>query len=151
MGNFSFFPSEKPVDSTGDTEHSTTTEGKATAKPSLFSFTGSAAEKKVKYQRLRSVQEDDGFIDAQFQKPKTKIPWKAIGLASFLFFAGTLAVSVAALNLTGYMQSRLTDGSIVLMVLGLIMFIPGFYHVRLAYYAFKNEPGYSFEDIPDFD
>lgn len=31
------------------------------------------------------------------------------------------------------------------------MFIPGFYHVRIAYYAWKGYRGYSFEDIPDFD
>jgi hypothetical protein len=31
------------------------------------------------------------------------------------------------------------------------MFIPGAYHVRIAYYAFKGYIGYSFEDIPEFD
>jgi len=31
------------------------------------------------------------------------------------------------------------------------MFIPGAYHIRIAYYAYTGEQGYSFEDIPDFD
>jgi hypothetical protein len=31
------------------------------------------------------------------------------------------------------------------------MFIPGAYHVRIAYYAFKGYEGYSYDDIPEFD
>lgn len=38
-----------------------------------------------------------------------------------------------------------------MLILGSLMFIPGFYHVRIAYYAWKGYRGYSFEDIPAFD
>ena len=31
------------------------------------------------------------------------------------------------------------------------MFIPGAYHVRIAYYAYKGYDGYSYDDIPEFD
>ena len=37
----------------------------------------------------------------------------------------------------------------VLFTLGLVMFIPGFYYSRIAYYAYKGHPGFSFETIPD--
>ena len=43
------------------------------------------------------------------------------------------------------------DRTYPLLILGSLMFIPGFYHVRIAYYAWKGYRGYSFEDIPDFD
>lgn len=38
-----------------------------------------------------------------------------------------------------------------MIVLGFIMFVPGVYHMRIALYAFMDRPGYSFDDIPDFD
>lgn len=37
------------------------------------------------------------------------------------------------------------------LILGMLMFIPGVYHVRIAYYAYKGYPGYSYEDIPEFE
>jgi hypothetical protein len=36
-----------------------------------------------------------------------------------------------------------------LLVLGSICFIPGFYHVRIAYLAWKGVEGYSLDSIPD--
>jgi len=37
------------------------------------------------------------------------------------------------------------------LMLGALMFVPGAYHVRIAYYAYCGERGFSFDDIPDFD
>ena len=37
------------------------------------------------------------------------------------------------------------------LLLGAIMFIPGIYHVRIAYYAYKGYDGFSYEMIPEFD
>ena len=37
------------------------------------------------------------------------------------------------------------------LILGLLMFIPGGYHVRLALYAYKGYKGFNYEDIPEFD
>lgn len=31
------------------------------------------------------------------------------------------------------------------------MFIPGAYHVRVAILAYRKVPGYSFDDIPEFE
>jgi len=38
-----------------------------------------------------------------------------------------------------------------LIILGIIMFVPGAYHVRIAYYAYRQYPGYTFDAIPEFD
>ena len=38
-----------------------------------------------------------------------------------------------------------------LIILGIIMFVPGAYHLRIAYYAYRQYPGYSFDEIPEFD
>jgi hypothetical protein len=38
-----------------------------------------------------------------------------------------------------------------MFVLGSILLIPGFYHVRIAYCAWRQYEGYSFDDIPSDD
>ncbi|XP_068745362.1 transmembrane protein 230-like [Montipora capricornis] len=103
---------------------------------------------KVKYKKISN---DDGYIDAQFIKPPPKIPWKAIFLAIFLFSVGTMLLIVGSLLFTGYFDVKYADRTYPLLILGSLMFIPGFYHVRIAYYAWKGYRGYSFEDIPNFD
>ncbi|XP_060525917.1 transmembrane protein 230-like isoform X2 [Cylas formicarius] len=74
---------------------------------------------------------DNGFVDAQFQIPAQQIPWKSIMLASLLLIY--------------------PDRMWPMIILGILMFIPGAYHVRIAYYAYKEVPGFSFDDIPEFD
>lgn len=32
-------------------------------------------------------------------------------------------------------------------IVGALLFIPGSYHVYIAWYAWQGEPGYSFDDI----
>lgn len=39
--------------------------------------------------------------------------------------------------------------AIALLVLGSICFLPGFYHTRIAYLAWRGVAGYSLSDIPD--
>ncbi|XP_058961856.2 transmembrane protein 230-like [Pocillopora verrucosa] len=103
---------------------------------------------KVKYKK---ISDDDGYIDAQFIKPPPKVPWKALLLAVFLSSVGTLLLVFGSLLFTGYFDVKYADRTYPLLILGSLMFIPGFYHVRIAYYAWKGYRGYSFEDIPDFD
>ena len=38
-----------------------------------------------------------------------------------------------------------------LLFLGSLLFIPGFYHVRIAYYAYRGYHGYDFSQIPTFE
>jgi hypothetical protein len=40
------------------------------------------------------------------------------------------------------------DTGIFFAVLGVVMFIPGFYYTRIAYYAYKGYKGFSFSNIP---
>ncbi|XP_013779775.1 transmembrane protein 230-like isoform X1 [Limulus polyphemus] len=108
-----------------------------------------SAGSSVRYHKLSRT--DDGFIDLQFEKPNVKIPWKAILLAVFLFIMGSILIIIGSLLLTGHIEAKHTDSTWLLIFLGSIMFIPGGYHVRIVYYAYRRYPGYSFDDIPDFD
>ncbi|XP_026864369.1 transmembrane protein 230a isoform X3 [Electrophorus electricus] len=83
----------------------------------------------VKYSRL--AESDEGYIDLQFKRTPPKVPYKAIALAVFLFLY--------------------PDRTIPVLIIGVLIFLPGFYHLRIAYYASKGYRGYSYDDIPDFD
>jgi hypothetical protein len=43
------------------------------------------------------------------------------------------------------------DRGVPMLVIGSLMFVPGVYHVRIAYYASRGVKGYRYEDIPRFD
>lgn len=103
----------------------------------------------VDYTQLNAS--DSGFIDAQFISPPQKIPWKAIILAGSLLFAGTLLLVLGSLIVSGHIDMKYSDRMWPMIILGVLMFIPGAYHIRIAFYAFKKVPGYSFDDIPEFD
>lgn len=55
------------------------------------------------------------------------------------------------LIITGHIDSKYSDRMWPLIILGIIAFIPGSYHIRIAYLSFMKRPGYSFENIPEFD
>lgn len=106
-----------------------------------------------KYRKLRGDgRVDDGcFDDSQFERPKGRVPWKAITFAVFLFVNGSLVIMYSLFKLFDYEDTEAKSRSIALLVLGLLMFIPGSYHVALAYLSYHEYPGYSFDDILDFD
>ncbi|NXU57053.1 TM230 protein, partial [Turnix velox] len=92
-----------------------------------------------------------GFFSIQFKKSPPKIPYKAIALAIVLFMIGTFLIIIGALLLAGYISKGGTDRAIPVLIIGILVFLPGFYHLRIAYYASKGYRGYSYDDIPDFD
>nr|XP_046204584.1 transmembrane protein 230-like isoform X1 [Oncorhynchus gorbuscha] len=108
---------------------------------------------KVRYSKLAS--DDDGYIDLQFKKSPPKVPYKAIALATGLFLIGSLLITIGALLLAGYFEVTVSmthaDRTVPVLIIGILVFLPGFYHLRIAYYASKGYRGYSYDDIPDFD
>lgn len=103
----------------------------------------------VDYTKLSTA--DHGFVDAQFIQPPSKIPWKAVTFAAILLFVGTVMLIVGSMMMSGHIDSKYADRMWPMIILGILMFIPGAYHTRIAYYAYKKVPGYSFDDIPEFE
>ncbi|KAG0365206.1 hypothetical protein BGZ54_006770 [Gamsiella multidivaricata] len=98
------------------------------------------------------MQEDTGYSDGQFVAPMPKIPWKSIALAMVLLILGTVGLTIGSLLKVGIIVSPdWLDKGTPLLILGALCFIPGSYHVALAYYAYKDYEGYSFSHIPDID
>ncbi|XP_033756529.1 transmembrane protein 230-like [Pecten maximus] len=104
----------------------------------------------AKYHKLTRTA-DDGYIDLQFERPPPKVPYKAILLATVLFSVGSLLIIIGAMLLSGYIDAKYQDRTWPVLLIGALMFIPGAYHVRIAYYAYKGYSGYSYDDIPEFD
>ncbi|XP_011494787.1 PREDICTED: transmembrane protein 230 isoform X2 [Ceratosolen solmsi marchali] len=103
----------------------------------------------VDYTQL--TETDNGFVDSQFTTPPIKIPWKAISLATLLFVGGTVMLVIGSLIVSGQIDTKYSDRMWPIIILGILMFIPGAYHVRVAVQAYRKIPGYSFDDIPEFD
>ncbi|KAK2840982.1 hypothetical protein Q7C36_012561 [Tachysurus vachellii] len=118
--------------------------------PARSSVTGGLSNSNVRYSKLAS--DDDGYIDLQFKKSPPKVPYKAIGLAAVLFLIGSVLITIGALLLAGYFEVKdHLERTIPVLIIGILVFLPGFYHLRIAYYAYKGYRGYSYDDIPDFD
>ncbi|KAK9522521.1 transmembrane protein 230b [Anarhichas minor] len=104
---------------------------------------------KVRYSRLAT--DDDGYTDLQFKRSPPKVPYKAIALATVLFLIGSLLIVIGSLLLAGYFGATHSDRTFPVLIIGILVFLPGIYHLRIAYYASKGYRGYSYDDIPDFD
>lgn len=84
--------------------------------------------------------------DLMFEEQRAKKPYKKVALAIFLCLVGaSMLITGICLWYNGPGQGSAT----ALLVLGSVCFIPGFYHVRIAYLAWKGVQGYSLDAIPD--
>uniref|UniRef100_A0A8C6WZY1 Transmembrane protein 230 n=1 Tax=Neogobius melanostomus TaxID=47308 RepID=A0A8C6WZY1_9GOBI len=117
--------------------------------PARNVISDSFSNSKVRYSRLAT--DDDGYIDLQFKKSPPKVPYKAIALATVLFLIGSLLIIIGALLLAGYFGITHSDRTVPVLIIGILVFLPGIYHLRIAYYASRGYAGYSYDDIPDFD
>lgn len=105
-------------------------------------------EKPPPYFRLK---EEKQYSDLQFQESPPKVPVHAIVLAIILFFVGSVMITIGSLMLTGYIETQYKDRTWPLILVGSLVFLPGFYHLRIAYWAWKGDKSFSFADIPDLD
>ena len=112
---------------------------------------------RVRYSKLHSsspvafIQEkhDDVYSeDLYYTEKNEKLPLKSIIIAILLFLIGSFLLTIGGLMIGGIIGHS-SEGAVPLLVLGGITFLPGFYHLRLAFYAWKGYLGYSFSDIPD--
>ncbi|KAI4335326.1 hypothetical protein L6164_013981 [Bauhinia variegata] len=93
-----------------------------------------------------SISDDDIMMETSYTV-NNKPPIKEIGLAIALLVFGTLGIiigSIMAYNRVGGDRAH----GLFFAILGMILFIPGFYYTRIAYYAYKGYKGFSFSNIP---
>ena len=95
---------------------------------------------------VHSTAHDD--LRYRFELPK-EIPWRSIALALFLLTFGTTFLIIAHFLYTEHMEGE-TSQVFGFAVLGLLLFLPGFYETRIAYYAWRGAKGYRFSQIPAY-
>lgn len=127
---------------------------------------------KVRYAKLPSP--DDGHINSQketspakeslkpkrcpgvgrphvLEKSRTDIPFKAIACAFSQFLVGAFLIITGCLLLAGCISKVGANRAFPVLTVGILVFLPGFYYLIVAYRAYRGCPGCSFRDLPDFD
>lgn len=74
-------------------------------------------------------------------------PIKEIALAVALLVFGTLGIVLGVIMAVNKVGGDRAHG-LFFAILGGILFLPGFYYTRIAYYAYKGYKGFSFSNIP---
>ncbi|CAN6177261.1 unnamed protein product, partial [Urochloa humidicola] len=93
-----------------------------------------------------SITDDDDLVGGEVGGPRGA-PVKEIAFAAALLAFGVLGV-VAGSFMAAHQVGGDSAHGIFFAVLGVVMFIPGFYYTRIAYYAYKGYKGFSFSNIP---
>ncbi|EOA31759.1 hypothetical protein CARUB_v10014979mg [Capsella rubella] len=93
-----------------------------------------------------SISDEDLMIGTSYTV-SNRPPVKEISLAVALLVFGTLGI------ISGFFMAYNRVGGdrghgVFFVVLGCLLFIPGFYYTRIAYYAYKGYKGFSFSNIP---
>eukprot|EP00243_Klebsormidium_subtile_P003840 TRINITY_DN17455_c0_g1_i1.p1 TRINITY_DN17455_c0_g1~~TRINITY_DN17455_c0_g1_i1.p1 ORF type:complete len:102 (-),score=12.85 TRINITY_DN17455_c0_g1_i1:335-640(-) len=74
-------------------------------------------------------------------------PYKEILLAVGLLTLGAAGIVIGMVMIYNKIGGDHLHG-IVFTILGALLFLPGFYETRIAYYAYKGYKGFSFANIP---
>lgn len=78
-----------------------------------------------------------------------KIPYKTIIYTTLQFLIGTTLIVIGCLLLTGYTGHVGTSRAIVVLIVGILVFVPGCYHLIIVYRACRGCQKYSYSDLPD--
>ncbi|TKY47077.1 Transmembrane protein 230 [Spatholobus suberectus] len=93
-----------------------------------------------------SISDEDIMMETPYTV-SNKPPIKEIALAVSLLVVGTLGIIIGSLMACNHVGGDTAHG-LFFAILGAILFIPGFYYSRIAYYAYKGYKGFSFSNIP---
>ncbi|KAL8138228.1 hypothetical protein V2J09_004229 [Rumex salicifolius] len=93
-----------------------------------------------------SITDEDLMIDSPYAI-HNRPPIKEIVLAVSLLVFGVLGIIIGIFMAANHAGGDTAHG-MFFSILGAVLFIPGFYYTRIAYYAWKGYKGFSFANIP---
>lgn len=118
-----------------------------------------------------SITDEDIMMETSYTV-NNKPPIKEIALAIALLVTGTLGIILGIVMAYNHVGGDKAHGTLTpplsqfcfqflsflicgfwisglfFAILGAVLFIPGFYYTRIAYYAYKGYKGFSFANIP---
>ncbi|OAY51827.1 transmembrane protein 230 [Manihot esculenta] len=93
-----------------------------------------------------SITDDDIMIETSYVV-NNRPPIKEIALAVSLLVFGLVGIVLGLFMASNRIGGDRAHG-LFFAILGVVLFIPGFYYTRIAYYAYKGYKGFSFANIP---
>lgn len=93
-----------------------------------------------------SITDEDIMMDNSYSI-NNRPPIKEIALAVSLLVFGVIGIVLGLFMAANHVGGDRAHG-MFFAILGGILFIPGFYYTRIAYYAYKGYKGFSFSNIP---
>ncbi|KAF2300341.1 hypothetical protein P3X46_000494 [Hevea brasiliensis] len=93
-----------------------------------------------------SITDDDIMIESSYVV-NNRPPVKEIALAVSLLVFGVTGIVLGIFMASNKIGGDRAHG-LFFAILGVVLFIPGFYYTRIAYYAYKGYKGFSFANIP---
>lgn len=117
----------------------------------------------LRYSALASLQDDrrekstfsgrtttatHGDLRYRFELSE-EVPWKSIALAVVLLAFGCVFLVISQFIYTEHMEGD-SSQAYGFLVLGILLFLPGFYETRIAYYSWRGYRGYSYSRIPAY-
>ncbi|XP_024445573.1 uncharacterized protein LOC7484040 isoform X2 [Populus trichocarpa] len=91
-----------------------------------------------------SITDEDLMVETSYTV-NNKPPIKEIALAVALLVFGVVGIVLGTFMTYNRVGG---DRGLFFAILGVVLFIPGFYYTRIAYFAYKGYKGFSFSNIP---
>ncbi|KAH8953193.1 hypothetical protein BDL97_08G011200 [Sphagnum fallax] len=105
--------------------------------------------------RYAALLMQDGHRDRPYEDLRYRfelhedVQWKSIAVALFLLAFGSLFLVISHFIYTRHMGGD-SSQAYGFLVLGVLLFLPGFYETRIAYYSWRGYKGYSYSRIPAY-
>ncbi|KAH7674749.1 Transmembrane protein 230/134 [Dioscorea alata] len=93
-----------------------------------------------------SITDEDLMVDGPYIV-RNRPPIREIALAVSLLVFGSLGIVIGVFMAYNQIGGDRAHG-VFFAILGAVLFIPGFYYTRIAYFAYKGYKGFSFANIP---
>ncbi|KAJ8779768.1 hypothetical protein J1605_012255 [Eschrichtius robustus] len=114
--------------------------------PTLTNVSAGIPSSKVKYSKLSST--DDGHITCQKETLPAEVSFNRKNVQ---FLTGVFLIITGCLLLAGYSSKVGANRAFPVLTVGVLVFLPRFYHPIIAYRAYRGCQGYSYRDFPDCD
>ncbi|KAG6488466.1 hypothetical protein ZIOFF_049709 [Zingiber officinale] len=94
-----------------------------------------------------SISDEDIFMGDSGRANRNRPPVKEIAFAVSLLVFGFVGIVVGSIMAADRIGGDRAHG-VFFAILGSVLFLPGFYYTRIAYYAYKGYKGFTFDNIP---